>query len=555
MLWKYAVTAFELKSEKAGAMSNMLVGQLLTDFVDMAYHQPCQHSLGLTVSSDGIVFLYVCKLSKVYCMQLGKLPKKAIIDDEEHAMVRFLILLYKQLLKDYGYLISKPCGIFEPFGTSDILGFDQMTMVGPLLENCKVSMMDLKALGGRRRNVVGSRSWLYNTRLSPPRGMQTDSSSGNGGDSQAQPCVFKYHLYADDHSEAAVHRHALDMNVPYVLKLIGAVTILDPDELLPGKILIIDHAGEGIDNFIEGLSKLSAYKVVDLFAGYVHALLVAATGDGEQYLLHRNISMGNLMVKDSGPVIIDWGCGHVYQIGKDRGSSSTAMVGTAPYMGIRILNESPRRSAIDDLESIFLVLSHCIFNKYGLSGAASADLVEMWKGSQTMEDMAEARTSWLVDEAAYWHKMNTWDCPCVLELLAKGMYRLLFPGNSVHVRDIALSVCDPRIALFSAKSWVTAIAFPIVSDDELKGLHLAHLEALQEYVNENPACGRPRLSQPTAQPQAQVQAQELAQARVEKLAQELAQVKKLAQAQAQAQAQELARVQAQASSGIHNLRP
>ncbi|KAJ2124473.1 hypothetical protein IW147_001642, partial [Coemansia sp. RSA 720] len=127
----------------------------------------------------------------------------------------------------------------------------------------------------------------------------------------------------------------------------------DPE--LTGELLLLEDAGKDIKSFFMD-TKPDSWQMIDIFAGYFHALLVAATGNEQgEFILHRDISAMNLLVKDSQPFVIDWGNG-IHAFSADRIASKSVRVGTAPFMGIRVLNRSSRRSLIDDVESLFLLL-------------------------------------------------------------------------------------------------------------------------------------------------------------------------------------------------------
>ncbi|KAJ2549818.1 hypothetical protein EV175_004302 [Coemansia sp. RSA 1933] len=57
-----------------------------------------------------------------------------------------------------------------------------------------------------------------------------------------------------------------------------------------------------------------------------------------KFVLHRDVSMDSLMVgNDDSPYVIDWGCGRVCTDGEEPRSAGKHIIGTATYVGIRIL--------------------------------------------------------------------------------------------------------------------------------------------------------------------------------------------------------------------------
>ncbi|KAJ1766748.1 hypothetical protein LPJ74_005720, partial [Coemansia sp. RSA 1843] len=152
------------------------------------------------------------------------------------------------------------------------------------------------AIIGRRYKAAGSRSWLYSTIT----GAETEANR--------ERCILKLHWCLRDLSEARIHKRVMEMNVPHTPQLIDSATIkTDATNDYIGEILLIEDSGIEIKQFLINLDSSSVHRVVDIFAGYLHTLLVAATGDKCEYILHRDISAGNLLVKDSKPYVIDWG--------------------------------------------------------------------------------------------------------------------------------------------------------------------------------------------------------------------------------------------------------
>ncbi|KAJ1767377.1 hypothetical protein LPJ74_005409 [Coemansia sp. RSA 1843] len=200
-----------------------------------------------------------------------------------------------------------------------------------------------------RRKIVGSRSWLYSTIT----GVDTKANR--------EQCMLKLHWCLRDLSEARIHKRVMGLDVPHTPQLIDSATIqIDATNAYIGEILLIEDSGIEINRFLINLDSSSVHRVVGVFAGYLHTLLVAATGDKCEYILHRDMSAGNLLVKGSKPYVIEWGCGLVAKKNESRTPSTISAVGTAPFMGIRILNKSNCRSLLEDLESLFLVLSYCL---------------------------------------------------------------------------------------------------------------------------------------------------------------------------------------------------
>ncbi|KAJ2217156.1 hypothetical protein EV179_000623 [Coemansia sp. RSA 487] len=430
--WADVAVSFEAKSDSFNSSSKELRGQILANFQDMAHDQPRRYSISFGVSKGGEL----------------QLPK-------DH----------------YGFLVPKNSGIFEPFCASDILGFSHPNNNSFLKRTCLVVQSN-GAFSGRRRKIVGSRSWLYSTIT----GAETEANR--------ERCILKLHWCLRDLSEARIHKRVMEMNVPHTPQLIDSATIqIDATNDYIGEILLIEGSGIELNQFLINLDSSSVHRVVDIFAGYLHTLLVAATGDKCEYILHRDISAGNLLVKDSKPYVIDWGCGLIAKKNEPRIPSTISAVGTAPFMGIRILYSSKCRSLLGDLESMFLVLSYCLWNKYGDGSDATRkdDFAKMWNGALNPDDMIDTRNKWLTKHDKYWGMMKIQKCPNFLKALAIGMYDLLFSGYGALVSDLASMPIDPRLANFKAEKWAKVFrdAANLAKEEECSGF--VHIDLLCKY--------------------------------------------------------------------------
>ncbi|KAJ2715803.1 hypothetical protein H4R19_001002, partial [Coemansia spiralis] len=489
--WHRAVVVFELKSDRHNSNDGGLQGQMLKDFADVAEQQPRRHIFGVGISAAGETHVWLCKPSKVWCARLGTLPSTQAWSDDHQRVVRFLLLLYQQLPRDYGFLVAKEDGMFAPFGVDDIPNYDPASMSGARLGAGAVTVMLNQRIGGRQPGPVGPKSWLYRALVR----CSTSSQDGDGdGGETVQGCVLKYHLYDREHSEVAIHRRALEMGIPYVPCLLSSATVAVPNEHITGEILVMEYAGTSIQERILSITPGLAFRIVDYFAAYTHTILAAATGDGNQFILHRDISTGNLMVSDSGnPAVIDWGCGVVAQLGESRVPSSMAIIGTAPYMSIRTLLWKSTRSVLDDLESLFLVLSRCLCDKYAAQRAdvGEGDFAKMWRGEPSLTEIADTRSKWLATQATYWSWMALQGCPRELETLAKGLYNLLFAANGLDIFSLMTNELELRLGHFDAAHWLDVLDSAAVASSSGYAGQMVHLQELRGYVQATPDCGKP----------------------------------------------------------------
>ncbi|KAJ2824345.1 hypothetical protein IWW50_003373, partial [Coemansia erecta] len=370
--WRWTVATFELKGDKNGPQNDVLRGQLLSCMTDMSKEQPRRHLIGLTVSKNGEMYVYVCLPSAVYYKKVGALFGGKASEVEVISAVRFLIVLYQELPKDFGFITGKPRGVFSSFTKEDLVGVIPDSDGGTHTE---VVVYVNKPVGGRHGHLVGTRSWLY---------------TGEDG------TIVKFHWCRPENSEIAIHQKVLDMGIPYVPNLSSTATMKHPTDELQGELLVMQFAGNSISSAI-GEGNLSSHVIIDAFAAYSHAILAATSGRDGEMVLHRDISTGNLLIHGAEPFIIDWGLG-LCDRDENRVVSTFHCIGTAPFMGIRVLKRKEKRSCVDDLESLFLVLSKCVWSKYGVKGNSYKSL---WHQDTSVDSLFDSRSGWLASEESY----------------------------------------------------------------------------------------------------------------------------------------------------------
>ncbi|KAJ2645305.1 hypothetical protein GGH99_008315, partial [Coemansia sp. RSA 1285] len=203
---------------------------------------------------------------------------------------------------------------------------------------------DTNSVLGRHGYLKGQRTWAY------PAQYFHDKRD------RPRNAFFKFQWAFDDEPEISVHQFVLDNGVPHVPKLLYTANIESTgcdsnNQKLKGEAIVMEDVGISIKNaFYEDGLNMSEAKIIDIFAGYAHTLIAAAKVNNRRFVLHRDVSIGNLMVgHDGSPYVIDWGCGRVCTVYEQPRLAGKQMVGTAIYMGIRILTNCKTRSVIDDL--------------------------------------------------------------------------------------------------------------------------------------------------------------------------------------------------------------
>ncbi|KAJ2865433.1 hypothetical protein GGI22_001507 [Coemansia erecta] len=487
-MWTDVAVPFEAKSDAHTANDPVLRGQLLANFRDMAYDQPRRYSFGFGISKDGGVNVYLCTMDEIRFSSMGSLPCVGAPDIETRRLIQFLLLLYDQLPKDhYGFLVPNERGIIEPLCANSISGFDQSGQES-ILKTAQIVVKGCTAFNGRRHDNFGPRSWLYYAAI------RSDEKTIH------ERAILKLNWCLARHCEATVHKTVKSIDVPYTPELLDSATIdLESIAGYTCEMLLIENGGKEVNDYCKDISPHNVQLIVDVFAGYSHALLVAAAGKDDIFILHRDISAGNLLVKDNKPYVIDWGCGLVAKRDESRSIPEGSLVGTAPYMSIRVLSQARFRSLLDDLESLFLVFSYCLWNKFGDHACKLGDknFADLWNGALSANDTIDMRKNWLRDQRSFWDHMRiSKDCPASLETFATGMYDLLFADGFVHVDHLGGDGHDPRITRFRAKDW--ARLFRDAADSAIRAGYprFCHVDALCEYVRENPNCALISMDQP-----------------------------------------------------------
>ncbi|KAJ2147305.1 hypothetical protein IW136_000181 [Coemansia sp. RSA 678] len=467
--WKSAVVVFELKSDKYNQSDLVLWGQLLWSFIAMAKNQPRRFTLGFSVSKKGELYIYLCTTEKVCYAKIGVLPYCTKDKAQVTKAVRFLLLVYTQLPKDTGILMPKEGEMSETFRAQDILHGCSIDSVSDL-SDMEITILSGKARSGRREALFGPRSWIFDACKVCHRICESHFKV-----SLAQRQLFRGCCSRKGYRvKGSAYSTACGSNC-YSRERRGSVA---------GEMLLLDDAGKDIYAFFKNLRPANSYQMTDMFAGYFHALLAAATGDGRKFVLHRDISVKNLLVKNMQPFLIDWGCGIVADIDIPRVASNYAKVGTAPFMGLRVLSERSNRSLIDDLESLFIVFAHCLWLRYG---TIPAEDKKYWDGTAPTNELISFRIDWLLCENSLIDRMKLENCPEELRNLATAMRELVYPLSKMYFYNIRKDVTDPRLATFNAREWVAAFDTAAASSKSTN-ITRVNLEHLREYVENTPEC-------------------------------------------------------------------
>ncbi|KAJ2658975.1 hypothetical protein IWW48_003773 [Coemansia sp. RSA 1200] len=403
----------------------------------------------------------------IYVASLGTLPlmqkdRQKVLND--HRVVSFIWFLYQKTAKDCGFLTCDAVELPGTFALDKIVGIESDRNNSFMNTSINIRTRSGGEVLGRHRSLKGPRTWIYPS-------CRFDY----------QDSVLKFQWIPEGNLESEAHRFVLAKGVPHVPKLLFAASVSDRqsdgDVPFVGEVLVFENVGNKVSTLFDSAGSSMEERVFDTFAAYAHTLITAARiGEDNRFVLHRDISLGNLIVTRSGqPYIIDWGYGCVCDSSIcHRPVSGKFIIGTTIYMGIRVLFEKETRSLIDDLESLFLVFCHCLWATYGNTG--NKYYKDLWiKGNKLQVKLV--RKDWLSSKHSLFKHMEAGNnIPVFYRDLAKGMYDQLFPSRS-FISFLEENSSDPRVEKFKSSNWMNLFKKAVDSTAAMP-----YLKMLQDYV-------------------------------------------------------------------------
>ncbi|KAJ2251520.1 hypothetical protein GGI13_003802 [Coemansia sp. RSA 455] len=185
--------------------------------------------------------------------------------------------------------------------------------------------------------------------------------------------------------EGAIYRVLEARGVPNIPKIYKSGVIIKDFDGYRLEVLVMEHCGTPIVEHILRMPKdpLSISRVDRLVKDSIRGVLETLTEALAADILHRDISPGNIAIKDGAAYVIDWGCAKFLlppadldlraEIAKhwsfnwdkvlatENGKDSST--GTPLYMSTRLLLKARTRSIYDDLESLLYVILDALSNR------------------------------------------------------------------------------------------------------------------------------------------------------------------------------------------------
>ncbi|KAI7820582.1 hypothetical protein BX661DRAFT_173553 [Kickxella alabastrina] len=217
------------------------------------------------------------------------------------------------------------------------------------------------------------------------------------------------------------------------------------------EFVLMEYCGQSMAEYLK--VKTDNQKA-ELVPGFVKQLTLCLAQANDTGVLHRDISAGNVCVKNDKVYVIDWGCAKVVgwgtaedaardtgptqlkhiEVAEQWGFNATTVgqvevakdpfTGTPLFMGIPMLSSSPIRGILDDLESVFYVVMDAV-----RSANTKRDDVQGFKFLDS-QSLALSRYSIMMVKEKYLELFGIGNPGKIFRNLFHSMRRFLFePGN------------------------------------------------------------------------------------------------------------------------------
>ncbi|KAJ2084653.1 hypothetical protein IW138_006597, partial [Coemansia sp. RSA 986] len=412
--------------------ANVLNGQIGQYFNQMWRKQPRKLCIGL-VSSRGRLLILLNTRDVIKYAVVGTLPfvrhdGKSMYASDEHSqitlapgsgelVVRVLTMVFGLDFEQCGLMVPQAGGVFREFGLRESMATadqDEATL-SVVVDDIQHAPYQIRVsggehLGGRVVYPVGTTSWVHRACV----------VIACEGDWHTYDAVVKVQWCRRDRlTERRIYDMLLGMGMPNVPAVFfgGQVETGKTTTKTRCDILVLEDCGVGVGKYVRGLAQQPAgnqWRLVDIACGYIHTIYAAWSGNATMRILHRDISSGNLMVRDNRAMVIDWEYALKVSTSEQRQCvSSHPLTGTLVYASMGVLSGGDVRSAIDDIESLFYVLAHAIETaQYGDDKSSSssssssskqnkAAMQKLWSGSISADDLREERKKWFSSSDAY----------------------------------------------------------------------------------------------------------------------------------------------------------
>ncbi|KAJ1677355.1 hypothetical protein EV182_006348, partial [Spiromyces aspiralis] len=213
------------------------------------------------------------------------------------------------------------------------------------------------------KKVGGRKSWLYSGRLG------------------SREVFVKVEVQDESRqSEIDIMQKLLDDNVPHTARMLHGFR-LDSHNGFRTEAMILEHHGQPLCKFFSYLDSRRRLNQ-DTVSAVVRQIITALFGAYRARILHRDVSIGNIVARLRGceveATLIDWGYARLESASHHPNSNpnNDATVGTMAFRSLRVVNGCLGRTIIDDIESVFYVVCYGLVYVYA-KGCLGNDFWDM----------------------------------------------------------------------------------------------------------------------------------------------------------------------------------
>ncbi|KAJ2355758.1 hypothetical protein GGF43_002496 [Coemansia sp. RSA 2618] len=372
--------------------------------------------------------LFVFTRAKVYkaCIGFVGFVDQTLFDvtaiDDISDTLKDLWFLMTLPVADFGYLVpfvKSPCG----FNITSHSGLE----VGIEALYCDYSRGDASVLFNKRipksAHIFGQLAYLYRTKF-------------RGRDAVAKISWSP----VDRLPECAVYELLEEAAIPGIPNVAIQGFIRDNAFGYRVELILLEDCGVPIDQHFASRNRIGRAEVerqIGEFISQVAETLVFAFAAG---ILHRDLSLGNIIVKDGKAYLIDWGCSKLlptantadvvqkWKLDREQVIANKdkhdRLIGTPLFMAIQVLLGGTNRSLIHDMESLFIVGLYVLALDNKAIGK-SGDMNHGW-AYLDYEMTATLRVGCLINADMYLDKFGCGDCAAPLMSILDAFYRVLF---------------------------------------------------------------------------------------------------------------------------------
>ncbi|KAJ2551438.1 hypothetical protein IWW35_002813 [Coemansia sp. RSA 1878] len=267
------------------------------------------------------------------------------------------------------------------------------------------------------------------------------------------PAVLKYSWTPVDRlPEGAVYKVLESQNVSCLPNIYSSGILVKNFFGYRLEYLLMEDCGETIESRFSKISgPLASSDEISSacadMANVINRTVSCLTEAAKAGVLHRDISAGNITIRNGQVRVIDWGCGKLTQTdtpeikdianewGFDLGDVTKneiihdKMTGTPLFMSIRVLFGHPTRGVIDDIESLFYVAMYALSH---LSRGPSASPAFNVHENKTA---AFIKLGSVTSRISYLESFGVKKCSDNVRAQFDLLYRLLFCRNNQFIGE------------------------------------------------------------------------------------------------------------------------